>query len=167
MVQQEHLGPENEHSPPPESGRTDVTVSDIIVNGGERATRGSRQESDGVPMIVPIVAIGGRKKCERSDELDVARSTFCRFAKGRGGEGVRGRKTEPWICVIASRPVRPRRHPDFATRSRTSLAASKLDSQTAYTCREACTRVRIALDQIAFSRFIVVRASRTLDRARH
>lgn len=58
MVQQEHLGSENEHSPPPESGRADVTVPDIIVNGGERATRGSRQESDGVPMIEPI---GGRK----------------------------------------------------------------------------------------------------------
>lgn len=65
MVQQEHLGPENEHSPPPESCRTDVTVSDIIVNGGEKATRGSRQKSDGVLMIEPI---DGRKQ-EQSDEF--------------------------------------------------------------------------------------------------
>lgn len=65
MVQQEHLGPENEHSPPPKSGRTDVTVSDIIVNGGEKATRGSRQKSDGVLMIEPI---DGRKQ-EQSDEF--------------------------------------------------------------------------------------------------
>lgn len=61
VVQQEHLGSENEHSPPPESGRADAAVSDIIVNGGERATRGSRQESDGVPMIVTIVAIEWRE----------------------------------------------------------------------------------------------------------
>lgn len=59
MVQQEYLGSENEHSPPPESGRTDVTISDIIVNGGERATRGSRQEYDGVSMIAPIAAADG------------------------------------------------------------------------------------------------------------
>lgn len=56
VVQQEHLGPENEHSPPPESGRTDATVSDIIVNGDERAARGSRQEFDGVPIIVTMGA---------------------------------------------------------------------------------------------------------------
>jgi len=61
VVQQEHLSPENEHSPPPESGRTNVTISDIIVNGGERATRGSRQESDVVSMIK---SIDGRKKTE-------------------------------------------------------------------------------------------------------
>lgn len=79
MVQQEHLRSENEHSPPPESGRTDVTVSDIIVNGGERATRGSRQESDGVPMTERAEG----KKRERCDELDEARSTFCRFAERR------------------------------------------------------------------------------------
>ncbi|KYN04296.1 Paired mesoderm homeobox protein 2A [Cyphomyrmex costatus] len=59
VVQQEHLSSENEHSPPPESGRTNVTVSDIIVNGGERATRGSRQEYDVIPMIEPI---DGKKK---------------------------------------------------------------------------------------------------------
>lgn len=46
MVQQEHLGPENEYGPPPEPGRADVTVSNIIVNGGDRATRGI---SSGIP----------------------------------------------------------------------------------------------------------------------
>jgi len=51
VVQQEHLGPENEHGPPPEPGRADAAVSNIIVNGGERATRGSRQESDGALAI--------------------------------------------------------------------------------------------------------------------
>lgn len=128
MVQQEHLRPENEHSPPPESGRADVTVSDIIVNGGERATRGFRQESDGVPMIVPIVAIGDRrrKKCQQSDELDEARSMFCRFAKGRGGKGVRGRKTEPWICVIAYNWLaRPRRDILISRFTFSHLACSK------------------------------------------
>lgn len=58
MVQQEHLGPENEYSSPPESGRTDVTVSNIIVNGGERATRGSRQEFVGV--LVTELDLGER-----------------------------------------------------------------------------------------------------------
>lgn len=51
MVQQEHLGAENEHGPPPEPGRADAAVSNIIVNAGERATRGSRVDSDGAHKI--------------------------------------------------------------------------------------------------------------------
>ncbi|EFN86198.1 Homeobox protein prophet of Pit-1 [Harpegnathos saltator] len=47
VVQQKHLGSENEYSPPPEPGCTDVTVPNIIVNGGGLATRGSRQKSYG------------------------------------------------------------------------------------------------------------------------
>lgn len=61
MVQQEHLGSENEYSPPPQPGRTHVTISNIIVNGGGRAIQGSRQKSDVILMIEPIVIDGERE----------------------------------------------------------------------------------------------------------
>lgn len=61
MVQQEHLRSENEYSPPPEPGRTHVTISNIIVNGGGRAIQGSRQKSDIVFMIESIVMTGEEK----------------------------------------------------------------------------------------------------------
>lgn len=60
MVQQKHLSPENEYSSPPEPGRTDVTVSNIIVNGGGWATRRSRQELDGALVTGTEVTVRRR-----------------------------------------------------------------------------------------------------------
>lgn len=63
VVQQKHFGPENEYGSPPEPGRTDVAVSNIIVNG--RATRGSRQELD-------VALVTERGKMTRSTKPEVS-----------------------------------------------------------------------------------------------
>lgn len=70
MVQQEHLGFENEYSSPPQSGRTHVTISNIIVNGGGRAIQRSRQKSD-VILMIELIAMTREEK----QEWRVTRST--------------------------------------------------------------------------------------------
>jgi len=103
MVQQEHLGSENEYSPPPQPGRTHVTISNIIVNGGGRAIQGSRQKSDVILMIEPIVMTGKEKQ-----ECKVTRSTkpdrrFAVSQTKKARDKSRNTDDDP-ICVTANRP---------------------------------------------------------------
>lgn len=96
MVQQEHLGSENEHGPPPESGRADAAISNIIVNGGEGATRRSRQESDGAFAMGGSDRRGNGGRRGRGGTLkqrDGRSQRDRRFAISQKREGKRGRIT--------------------------------------------------------------------------
>lgn len=106
MVQQEYLGSENEYSPPPEPGRTHVTISNIIVNGGGRAIQGSRQKPDVILMIEPIV-MTGREKRERRERRDRPFRRFAKQKKKRQEIKAEIRMMIPF-CVTANRPPHSR-----------------------------------------------------------